>query len=205
MPRELIRAVRASVPEPPLPSVTETALNDAEVRLGFTLPDLLRELYLHVGNGRFGPGYGLLSLSDMGDRELSLVGSYLEMRRDYAVIPSWKWPTGLLAFCDWGCNIYACLDWTRVPNPVSTYEYVEESMERSNTGQPRVLAPRLARGDRCLRAGLRACPGIGSSHNQPVLETADGDQRPTTASILIGRLTRRCSGPACRRAADLGR
>lgn len=131
MPNELILAVKARAPEPPLRPVTEAAIAEAEGRLGFALPDLLRELYLHVGNGRFGPGYGLLSLDDVGDGEQSLVGSYLEMRCDPADVPSWKWPAGLLAFCDWGCNIYSCLDCIWVSNPVSTYEYVEDSMEDS--------------------------------------------------------------------------
>jgi hypothetical protein len=131
MPNELILAVKATTPEPPLPPVTEAAIAEAEGRLGFALPDLLRELYLHVGNGRFGPGYGLLSLDDVGDGELSLVGSYLELLRHYADAPSWRWPAGRLAFCDWGCNIYSCLDCTRVPNPVSTYGHVEDSVEDS--------------------------------------------------------------------------
>jgi hypothetical protein len=34
----------------------------AEERLGYPLPDLLRELYIKVGNGGFGPGKGLLPL-----------------------------------------------------------------------------------------------------------------------------------------------
>jgi len=33
-----------------------------ESRLGFGLPPLLRELYTQVGNGGFGPGYGILGL-----------------------------------------------------------------------------------------------------------------------------------------------
>jgi hypothetical protein len=108
MRNELILAVKARAPEPPLPPLTKAAIAEAEARLGFPLPELLRELYLHIGNGRFGPGYGLLSLDDVGDGERSLVVSYLEMRRDDADAPWWKWPAGLLAFCDWGCNVYSC-------------------------------------------------------------------------------------------------
>ena len=92
---------------------------------------MLRRLYLEVGDGRFGPGYGLLSLHDVGDGELSLVDTYLEMRKDSEGGPSWAWPSGLVAFCDWGCNMYSCLDCNGPINPVSTYAYVEGPMDYS--------------------------------------------------------------------------
>jgi hypothetical protein len=44
------------------PPVTLAVLYEAETRLGFSLPTLLRELYLLVGNGGFGPEYGLWGL-----------------------------------------------------------------------------------------------------------------------------------------------
>jgi hypothetical protein len=131
MPSELILAVKARVPHPSLPPVTQAGLTEAEGRLGFAIPSLLRELYLHVGNGRFGPGYGVLSLNEIGDGELSLVELYLGMRQHDPADPSWKWPVELLAFCDWGCNIYSCLDCVRPSNPVLTYERVPECMEHS--------------------------------------------------------------------------
>jgi hypothetical protein len=42
--------------------VTREAIYDAEQALGFALPELLRRLYEEVGNGGFGPGYGLFGL-----------------------------------------------------------------------------------------------------------------------------------------------
>src|SRR5258708_13239995 len=39
--------------------VTGEDLAQAEAQLGFGLPSFLRRLYLEVGNGGFGPGYGL--------------------------------------------------------------------------------------------------------------------------------------------------
>src|SRR5690242_3913384 len=37
-----------------------------ERRLGFTLPALLKRLYAEIGNGGFGPGYGLIGLTNGG-------------------------------------------------------------------------------------------------------------------------------------------
>jgi hypothetical protein len=88
-------------------------------------------LYRHVGNGRFGPHGGILSLTDSGDRQPSAVDIYSDMRRGDPTDPSWNWPAGLLPFCDWGCNIYSCVDCTGSPYPVVTYEYVEGPMEHS--------------------------------------------------------------------------
>ena len=42
--------------------VSDAEIAEAERRLGFQLPELLRELYTCVGDGGFGPGYGFLGL-----------------------------------------------------------------------------------------------------------------------------------------------
>jgi hypothetical protein len=42
--------------------VSETEICAAEEALGFRLPPLLRQLYLEIGNGGFGPGYGLIGV-----------------------------------------------------------------------------------------------------------------------------------------------
>jgi hypothetical protein len=47
---------------PPLLVATPQAIALAEVALRYSLPTLLRRLYLEVGNGGFGPGYGVLGL-----------------------------------------------------------------------------------------------------------------------------------------------
>jgi hypothetical protein len=131
MSAELVVAVRARVSAALPPPVTEAAISAAEVKLGFALPCLLRELYRQVGNGHFGPGFGLLSLTDIGDGERSVVELYSELRSDHAEGPSWKWPAGLLAVVDWGCNIFSCLDCLTPSAPVLTYEYVGGPLENS--------------------------------------------------------------------------
>jgi SMI1 / KNR4 family (SUKH-1) len=131
MPSDLILALQGRVPNPSVPPLTDGAIAEAEARLGFPIPPLLRELYQHVGNGRFGPLCGILSLTDSGDREPSAVDIYSDMRRDDPTDRSWNWPAGLLPFCDWGCNIYSCVECIGSPYPVLTYEYVEGPMEHS--------------------------------------------------------------------------
>src|SRR5258708_36322398 len=42
--------------------VTQAYLTQAEEMLGFLLPPLLKRIYRDVGNGGFGPGYGLAPL-----------------------------------------------------------------------------------------------------------------------------------------------
>jgi hypothetical protein len=63
--------VRADVANLP---VTQEELVAAETALGFRLPEFLRLLYLQVGDGGFGPGYGLNALGGgSGSYERDLV------------------------------------------------------------------------------------------------------------------------------------
>jgi cell wall assembly regulator SMI1 len=51
----------ATVIEPRIyPVASEATIQAAEAELGLRLPALLRELYKQVGNGGYGPGYGLM-------------------------------------------------------------------------------------------------------------------------------------------------
>lgn len=70
----------------------------AEGILGFALPPLLAALYTRVGDGRFGPGQGLLPLRHA-------VRAYGTQRRS-----GWRWPEGVLPIADFGCGTYACVD-----------------------------------------------------------------------------------------------
>jgi hypothetical protein len=44
------------------PPTTMAVVDAAETKMGLGFPPLLRELYTHVGNGGFGPGYGIFGL-----------------------------------------------------------------------------------------------------------------------------------------------
>ena len=92
-----------------------------EKRLGFTLPSILRNIYLEVGNGGFGPGYGLLPLNNKSSGK-QFAESVISLYTDYLTgdpeNPEWKWPKGMLPLCDWGDNIHSCVDCLKEPFPV---------------------------------------------------------------------------------------
>ena len=50
-----------SVPKIAVP-LDETNARASEKQLGFALPNLLTQLYSSIGNGGFGPGYGMLGV-----------------------------------------------------------------------------------------------------------------------------------------------
>ena len=89
------------------PPCSRDAVHQAEKLLQLKFPSLLVECLTQVGNGGFGPGYGLIGIqgseSDFGD----LVNTCMQIRRDRA---DKQWTHDLLPFCAWGCNIFACVD-----------------------------------------------------------------------------------------------
>ncbi|MDN0193679.1 SMI1/KNR4 family protein [Streptomyces sp. S.PNR 29] len=96
-----------SLPEP----VDAATLARAEATLGFRLPPLLAELYLRIGDGGFGPEYGLLPLLDSPPAgEPAAVVQYLANRASGRQDPDWPWPEGVLPISHWGCAMYACVD-----------------------------------------------------------------------------------------------
>lgn len=97
----------------------------AEAQLGFRLPALLRELYVTVGNGGFGPGYGLFGLCGGAPMfscggEFYLVDIYRSfLRRPHAYAP---WQERLLPICHWGCTLYSYLDCALPQAPVMSLD-----------------------------------------------------------------------------------
>lgn len=136
--KEIIQTSRHATGEPTWrsqrswPPVTEGELVQAEAQLGFVLPAFLRRIYLEVGNGGFGPGYGLLPLNEIppnaGHHTDSLVADYKGMRAfsqkdidEYFAEEEEKpslWPERVITLCDWGCNIYSCLDCSSPELPI---------------------------------------------------------------------------------------
>jgi hypothetical protein len=83
-----------------------------ERRLGFALPPLMKQIYKEIGNGGFGPGYGLIGVSNrVPDYDGRIVPANYELFRASSTDePNWNWPEGLLPVCDWGCAIRSCVD-----------------------------------------------------------------------------------------------
>jgi hypothetical protein len=147
--KEIIRTSRHATGEPTLhhqrncSPVTEEELLQAEAQLGFALPSFLHRIYLEVGNGGFGPGYGLFPLHTPNSSLDSLVTAYLGMRSmsQEDIDEHWAdeeekpvlWPERVLMLCDWGCNIYSCLDCSSSDLPIfrmdSNVSFVEWAIE----------------------------------------------------------------------------
>lgn len=120
---ERIRAYATSQATPRrYPSASEEAVGKAERELGFRIPALLKACYSRAGNGGFGPGYGIIGVeggcaSDYGN----LVETHGVLKHDQES-EGREWPGGLLPFCEWGCNIFSCVDCHDTRHPVHTFE-----------------------------------------------------------------------------------
>jgi hypothetical protein len=102
------------------PPVTPEVLAQAETRLGFPLPPLLRELYTQVGDGGYGPGRGLDRL--IGD-DWSLVAQAERTCVEAAATGDPWWPPRLVPFVSWGCHYTSCVDCSEPPYPVWFYDH----------------------------------------------------------------------------------
>ncbi|MEU8930551.1 SMI1/KNR4 family protein [Streptomyces sp. NPDC048409] len=109
---------------PSLPAPVDAAtLDRARETLGFPLPPLLAALYEQVGDGGFGPSYGLLPLLDAAPSgEPAAVTQYLANREYGRKNPEWPWPEGVLPISHWGCGMYACVDCRTPQATVLLYE-----------------------------------------------------------------------------------
>lgn len=103
-------------PLPPLMPASPSAVAEIEGLVGSELPALARRLYLEIGNGGFGPGYGALGLT----------GGHVDDGRHTStdLVRAGTFPRHLLPLCYWGCAIYSLLDvqtgevWGFDPNEV---------------------------------------------------------------------------------------
>ena len=112
------------------PPVDAEELASAESGLGFGLPDALREIYLNVANGGFGPGYGLLGVvsgttDDLGNTADSLYTLFAQTDPDD---PKWSWRFQVVPFCYWGCAVYSCITPEGMVIGFDEGEWVEEEI-----------------------------------------------------------------------------
>ncbi len=85
-----------------------------EAAIGFELPGLLREILMEIGNGGFGPGYGLIGVE----------GGYADFRGDHLAGLARQLGAlerKVLPICNWGCGIYSCLECATPDAPVSIF------------------------------------------------------------------------------------
>ncbi len=93
------------------PPATKTQVERTEEILGFLLlPPLLKMCYENIGNGGFGPGYGVIGIEGGAESDYgSLIGTYEQLKTDQEMEGN-EWRKGLLPICDWGCNTFSCVD-----------------------------------------------------------------------------------------------
>ena len=103
---------------PPLyPRAMQAELDDAERKMGFQLPDILKRIYTDVGNGGFGPGGGLIGVgSGYPDAE----GRRLP--EAYACLRTEGWPEKLLPLWDWGGGSWSCVDAAATEGSITTMD-----------------------------------------------------------------------------------
>jgi hypothetical protein len=120
--RELIGLVRGRATTPghattlapsesrPFRSLSEEDIGRAEAQLGFMLPAIVRHLFVEVGNGGFGPGYGILPLVATDDVPQ---GRFItEMYQRFCAADARggkKWSRVALPFNSWGSGILSVL------------------------------------------------------------------------------------------------
>lgn len=108
------------------PPASPERVTDAENMLGFALPALIREIYVQVGNGGFGPGQGIAGLEGgtlMYD-EWTMPGLSRWMRGvDPAQERAYRtWKPDYIVYCEWGCNVDTVVDCASPDLTVYTWE-----------------------------------------------------------------------------------
>src|SRR5262245_15149446 len=140
---------RAKIFAPATPKQIRATVND----LGFELPSLFKEILSMIGNGGFGPGYGLIGVQ----------GGYVDFKRDGLLELGRQLGAlekKIVPICNWGCGIYSCLDCAKSEAPVLFFnpqidffgpENILQVTVTSSDGTSRyrqAQAPRAAPGDR---------------------------------------------------------
>lgn len=90
------------------PPVSAKKVRAVEKQLSFSLGNLLARIYTEVGDGGFGPGYGLLPISRRKTDDTCLSENYCNLACAYKNV--FEWPVGLLPICTWGCSIWTCVE-----------------------------------------------------------------------------------------------
>ena len=99
----------------PFPPATLHAVTESEREIGQQIPPFLRSLYLEIGNGGFGPSYGLLGVAggatdDLGHNAVNQWKSANEILPTYLPgNPPSPYPN-LLPCIYAGCTAYLCVD-----------------------------------------------------------------------------------------------
>jgi len=106
-------------------------LSKLENKIGLTLPSVIKQLYLELGNGDFGPDYGFFLLQEEeGNKKITLTQAYQELHG--AKIKDWDWEFSklLVPFLYWGADIYSLID---CGDPNGAVYVLDENLKNENT------------------------------------------------------------------------
>lgn len=99
------------MPAEVFPVASGSDVDTLERDLGFTVPSFYRDLLTKVGNGGYGPGYGLAGASNGASQEGHYVADlYKTFRAPRNEDPLWVWLEKLLPAAHMGCGMYWCVD-----------------------------------------------------------------------------------------------
>lgn len=89
---------------------------ELEHELGVSFPKLFHRLYCEIGNGKYGPDYGLYPIKPGSCDTRTLPASYFYMLDDAEEMrneePDYYWPFGVIPICEIGCGGFYCIDCT---------------------------------------------------------------------------------------------
>jgi len=131
-----LRAVDAATWVVPMPTISPPAataeVDAAEAALGFPIPPLLRRLYMEVGNGGFGPSYGLEGVPTIPPTPgtADIVALYKQYSEPWPEYPGHQWPHGLVPLISGGCLFMECVDFIRPPYAVAMFDGNDCDLER---------------------------------------------------------------------------
>jgi len=107
------------------PPASPALIAEAESAMGLTLHPLHRRLLVEIGNGGFGPGYGLLGVkgghADGDGRTMAELRRALPGSSGTSLF-SLGLPRGVVPLCEWGCATWSCLDTRSVDGAVLMLE-----------------------------------------------------------------------------------
>jgi hypothetical protein len=145
-----LHAVDAATWVHPMPTVappaTPAEVSAAEVVLTLAIPELLHRLYTEVGNGGFGPLYGLEGVPTIP--RLPGTADIVALYRAYnwgppAEHPAHVWPHGWVPLIAGGCNYIECVDFLHPPHAVSLFDPDNCDVAKPIVESLRPLAPSL--------------------------------------------------------------
>lgn len=109
------------------PPVSAETFALANSKLGIVIPKELRWLYENVGDGGFGPGYGLFPLLQnfsFSGRFDTIVSQTFD-KRELSAVYEYNWSNNYLVICSYGCTFSSCIDISVKNSPVFFVEDTE--------------------------------------------------------------------------------